>query len=125
MKYIITEDKVRDIILNYIENKYPIDEINYTEGHDNDGNPDDSSYVFYYGDYDDGGNNIFGWYGRNYFLNGMDNPTTRIRISLSPILYFEDSREIDNLNNLFGNKWEPVFIEWFYRNFSLRVKTVV
>ena len=125
MKYIITEDKVRDIILNYIENKYPIDDINYTEGMDDDGNPDDSSYVFYYGDYDDGEENIFRWYGRNYFLNDRDNPTTRIRISSSPILYFEDSREIDNLNNLFGNKWEPVFIEWFYRNFSLRVKTVV
>jgi hypothetical protein len=125
MKYIISENRVNDIILKYIEDSYPADEINYTEGYDDDGNPDDSSYEFYYGDYDDDYNTLFKWYGRNYFLNDWDNPTTRIRISSSPILYFVDSREIDKLNNLFGNKWEPVFIEWFYRNFSLRIKTII
>ena len=52
MKLIITENRLHNLILNYIEEAYPVDEINYTEGYDDDGNPDDSSYIFYFGDYD-------------------------------------------------------------------------
>jgi hypothetical protein len=124
MKYIISENRVDDIILKYIESTYPVDEINYTEGHDYDGNFDDSSYEFYYGDYDDGEETVFRWYGKNYW-HGGDTELLRHRIEQSPLLSFDDSREIEKLNNLFGNKWKPVFIEWFYRNFSLRIKTVI
>ena len=47
MKLIITENRLHNLILNYIEDAYPVDDINYTEGYDDDGNPDDSSYLFY------------------------------------------------------------------------------
>ena len=125
MKLIITENRLHNLILNYIEEAYPVDDINYTEGHDDMGNPDDSSYVFYFGDYDDeDGEIIFRWYGKNYW-HGGDTELLRHRIEQSPLLSFDDSREIEKLNNLFGNKWKPVFIEWFYRNFSLRIKTVI
>jgi len=124
MEYIISENRVNDIILKYIENSYPADEINYTESTDDDGNPDDSSYIFYYGDYDDSYETVFRWYGRNYWY-GDDTELLKDRIERSPILYFDDSREIEKLNNLFGDKWKPVFIEWFYRNFSLRIKTII
>jgi hypothetical protein len=123
MNYIISEDRVNDLILKYIENTYPVDEINYTEYEDEDGNPNDSAYVFYYGDWDNGDEVIFRWYGKNYFQG--DDELSRLRVSQSPMLYFEDSREIDKLHSLFGNKWEPVFINWFYRNFNLRIKNVI
>lgn len=123
MNYIISEDRVNDLILKYIENTYPVDEINYTEYEDEDGNPNDSAYVFYYGDWDNGDEVIFRWYGKNYFQG--DDELSRLRVSQSPMLYFEDSREIDKLHSLFGNKWEPVFINWFYRNFNFRIKNVI
>ena len=122
MNYIISENRVDDIILKYIESTYNVDDIHYTEYEDDDGNPDDSAYVFYYGDFSDG-DPVFRWYSKNYF-QGNDE-LSRIRFSMAPLLYFEDSREIDKLHSLFGNKWEPVFINWFYRNFSLRVKNVI
>jgi hypothetical protein len=123
MNYIISEDRVNDLILKYIENTYPVDEINYTEYEDEDGNPNDSAYVFYYGDWDNGDEVIFRWYSKNYFQG--DDELSRFRVSQSPMLYFEDSREIDKLHSLFGNKWEPVFINWFYRNFNFRIKNVI
>ena len=93
MKLIITENRLHNLILNYIEEAYPVDDINYTEGHDDMGNPDDSSYVFYFGDYDDeDGEIIFRWYGKNYW-DGDDTELLRLRIEQSTMLHFEDSRE--------------------------------
>jgi hypothetical protein len=28
------------------------------------------------------------------------------------------------MRDLFGNKWEPVFIEWFENNFHVPIKTL-
>ena len=69
MKYIISESKLNDFILKYIEGMFPVYEINYTENEDDDGNPDDSSYVFYFEDYDDneGDGTIFRWYDKDYW----------------------------------------------------------
>ena len=126
MKLIITENRLHDLILNYIEDAYPVDGINYTEGYDDDGNPDDSSYIFYFGDYDydEGDGTIFRWYGKDYW-DGDDTEILRHRIEQSPMLHFEDSRDSEKLDGLFGDNWKPVFKEWFKENFGLDIKTVL
>ena len=125
MKLIITENRLHNLILNYIEDAYPIDDINYTEGYDDLGNPDDSSYVFYFGDYDDEyGETIFRWYGENYW-DGDDTELLRLRIEQSPMLHFEDSRDSEKLDSLFGNNWKPIFKEWFEKYFDLNIKTIL
>jgi hypothetical protein len=121
MKYIIKENRVNDIILKYIEDSYPVNEINYSEGHDDYGNPDDSSYEFYYGDYDD---IIFRWYDKKYW-GGNDKEIVKYRVERSPLLSFDDSREIEKLNNLFGDKWKLIFKQWFYDNFKFEIKTII
>ena len=121
MKILITENKLNDFILQYIEEKYPVDKINYNENYDDEGNPDDTSYVFYFTDND--GWAIFIWYGKDYW-KGDDTEILRDRIEKSPMLYFEDSREIAKLNKMFGKHWKPVFKKWFYDNFKMEIKTI-
>ena len=123
MKYIITENRLNDSIVKYIEKKYPVRDINYTEGEDDYGNPDDSAYEFYLGDYDDN-ETIFRWYGKDYW-EGDNDEILRHRIERSPILYFEDSREPTKLDKMFGEHWKPVFKKWFYDNFGLDIKTIM
>jgi hypothetical protein len=122
MKLIITENRLHNLILNYIEEAYPVDEINYTEGHDDLGNPDDSSYTFYIGDYDEDFD-IFRWYSKDYW-EGDNIEVVNQRIEESPILSFSDSNEFNKLNGMFGDKWEPVFKVWFKENFGLDIKTI-
>ena len=123
MKYIITENRLNNFIIQYIEKKYPVRDINYTEGEDDYGNPDDSAYEFYFGDYDDN-ETIFRWYGKEYW-EGDNDEILRNRIERSPILYFEDSREPTKLDKMFGEHWKPVFKKWFYDNFDLDIKTIM
>jgi hypothetical protein len=124
MKLIITENKLNNLILNYIEDMFPVNEINYTEFEDENGNPDDSAYSFYIGDYDDGEETIFRWYGKEYW-RGDDTEILRHRIERSPVLFFEDSNNIDKLNAMFGDKWEPVFKQWFDEHFGLEINKVM
>jgi hypothetical protein len=125
MKVIITENRLNDFILKYIEEKYPVDKINYTEGYDDDGNPDDSSYIFYFGDYDsdvDDGT-IFRWYSKDYWEG--DSVAARLRAEESPILSFDDWDNYHHLDSMFNEHWKPVFKQWFYDNFGLEIKTIV
>ena len=125
MKYIISESKLNDFILKYIEEIFPVDDINYTEGYDDDGNPDDSSYIFYFGDYDsdEGDGTIFRWYGKDYWVGS--GPLVQSRIEESPMLYFEGSDVKNNLDTLFEEHWKPVFRKWFQDSFSLSINKFV
>ena len=122
MKVIISENRLNDFILKYIEEKYPADEINYEEGYDDYGNPDDSSYTFYVGDYDDG-ETLFRWYSKDYWEGGSDD--AKLRAEESPILSFEDWDSFQQLSTMFNEYWKPVFKQWFYDNFGLKVKTII
>jgi hypothetical protein len=125
MKYIISESKLNDFILKYIEEIFPVHEINYTEGYDDDGNPDDSSYIFYFGDYDsdEGDETIFRWYDKDYWIGS--GPLVPSRIEEFPMLYFEGSDVKNNLDTLFGEHWKPVFRKWFQDSFSLPINKFV
>ena len=126
MKYIITENRLNNFIIQYIEKKYPVNEINYTEGEDDYGNPDDSLYEFYLGDYDDN-QTIFRWYDKEYWYAGASSETelVRMRVEDSPMLYFEDSRDVKKLDKMFGEHWRPVFKKWFYDNFGFEINKIL
>lgn len=118
MKYLITENKLNGIILDYINKTYDVNNINWTEGFDDYGNPDDSFYVFYNGDYSDD-ETVFRWYSKDYWTDKDD-----FRVKLSPILFIEDENIGGTLTNLFEDRWRPVFIKWFEDNFNFPVETL-
>ena len=122
MKYIITESKLNEYILSVIEEMFPVDDINYTEAYDDDGNPDDTAYVFYLGDYEND-EVIFRWYSKDYWNGTGESVDSRIR--QSPLLVFEDYNTFYEINSMFQNLWKPVFIKWFYESFSLPIKTIL
>ena len=122
MKYIITESKLNEYILSVIEEMFPVDDINYTEAYDDDGNPDDTAYVFYLGDYEND-EVIFRWYSKDYWDGNY--ATGDYRIRQSPLLVFESNNTFYEINSMFQNLWKPVFIKWFYESFSLPIKTIL
>ena len=120
MKYIITEDKLRDVIYNYINNYYDVDEIHSNQFHDEDGNPTDAAIEYYLGDYNgDFEEEVFYLYNESYWTNPDD-----FRKKLSPILMIEDENFASYLNSMFGERWKPVFKEWFEENFGEEIKTI-
>jgi hypothetical protein len=106
MKFIITENRVNEVVLNYLNKKVHPD---YTWGPE--------LHQFYqddveeYGAYDFYINDIVGYtYFGNYFNNGYLG-----LLLIQPWLG-------EQLNSLFGNRWEPIFKEWFESNSGLEVK---
>ena len=118
MKFIIHEDRLEEVIRNFINSNYEVDNIHSNEIHDEDWNPTDTGMEYYYGDYGDD-EIVFMLYNENYWTNPHD--TKRL---LSPILVIEDSDFHSNLNSMFGNKWKPLFKEWFKENFGEDIKTI-
>jgi hypothetical protein len=118
MKYIITEDKLRDVIYNYINNYYDVDEIHSNPIHDEDGQPLDTAEEFYVGDYSDD-EFVFTLYQKNYWTSSHD-----FRKELSPILMIENENFASYLNSMFGERWKPIFKEWFEENFGKEIKTI-
>ena len=119
MKYIITENKLNDIILNFINNYYNVDEIHSNPYHDEDGNPTANSIEYYLGDYYVDYEEVFRLYNEGYWTEPGD-----FRKKLSPILMIENEDFVSHLNSMFHDKWKPVFKEWFEKNFGEEVKTI-
>ena len=119
MKIIISENKLDSYIYNFIDNYYNVDEINYSEFFDDDGNPTDAAYEFYIGDFDYDSDNLFRLYNKHYWKN-----PDFYRVELSPMLMIEDENFVRTLNTMFGDKWQDVFISWFKENFDFDVKTI-
>jgi hypothetical protein len=128
MKIVITENKFKEGILKYINSMFDINNIGWTYGIDDWGNEVDYAITFYQGDYDED-EGLFKWYGEGYFTSEeSEGWGEEYRIEMNdktPILAFDDVREYDNLEGLFGNRWQPIFAEWFEENFKVPVKTII
>jgi hypothetical protein len=122
MKVIITEDKLYDAIYKFIDKYYDKDDIHYDYNHDEDGNPTDNAIMYYVGDWDIEGGDIFRLYSEEYWEG--DSPHANLRRESSPILMIYDEDFSDRLNGLFGDKWKPVLKDWFETNFDYKVKTI-
>lgn len=127
MKFIISENRVYDYILKYINSKYEPDKINWSYAFDDDGNETDIGAVFYLNDFNDD-DDLFRWYSKEYWLSDDFSNESQEKIERyvqeSPTLMFYSDDDYDNFENLFGNRWKPVFSKWFEDKFGFPVKTI-
>ena len=120
MKYLITESKLENFITNYIEDLFSVDEINWTnpmmyDPEEMESYEDPNLIEYYIGDYEEGDNILFRWYGCDYFGSNAQ--------SNCPLVVIEVEYE-RQLNLLFNNKWKEPFKDWFTSSFNLPVKYV-
>lgn len=122
MRYIITESRLEENILHYINQLFDVNDINWTnpiEDDDETGEEweDDNRVVFYVGDYegDDGG--CFYWYACDYF--NPNSPASKNCPMVSVELEYKKQ-----LDGYFGDLWHEPFKKWFKEHFELPVKTI-
>jgi hypothetical protein len=100
MKYIITENRLNDSILKYIEEYYNWDELYTEEDEDYEGNlfvintSGDYTDVFYYDKTSDFGDNV---------------------------LLIYDTNFIDTMNGLFSEHWIPIFKNFVEHKFEIDI----
>jgi hypothetical protein len=121
MKFIITESKLHQVITEYLNGLFPLDEVHYTnpityDYETREDYEDENRVEFYLGDYDDE-NTIFRWYDCKYFYPGT---SAKDRCPLVVVDHPYD----DTLRAYFNDTWEEPFKKWFTENFNLPVKTV-
>ena len=127
MKIIISENKLNQMIINYINDMFDVDNIHWTYATDDWGNEVDYAAQFYLGDFEDN-NDLFRWYDYGYW--DSDNRVFYSKSLInkwkeeSPILEFEDTEKKEELDNMFSDKWHQPFKEWFMKNFKLPIKTI-
>jgi len=121
MKYIITETKFENLVLNYLDQIFPTHDIHYLAPLEYDSTTgeeweDNNRFEFYIGDYGDE-NTCFKWYDCEYFTKYSEARKYCPTVSIEPEFSYK-------LNSFFGEKWIPIFIKWFDENFDLPVKSV-
>jgi hypothetical protein len=130
MRIIITESKLNQAVIDYLNETYDTNNIGWTPGIDDFGNEVDYAIEFYEGDYEEGDSTLFRWYGKDYWENeggegwGEGEPYLSDFKDKSPLLVFEDINEITILNGYFGDNWKKPFIDWFWDKFNVPVKTI-
>ena len=122
MKVIITESKLEDTILNYLNKLFDVNDINWThptewDDETNETWDDTNRIEFYIGDYQGEGEGCFYWYDCEYF--DPNSPASEICPTVSVEYEFENQ-----LNGYFGNMWHEPFKKWFKHHFNLPVKTI-
>lgn len=125
MKYVITENKLNNTIIEYIDSLYDINNINWTNPYmydeDTGEEYEDGNIIdFYIGDYDGPYDSdfCFRYYTEEYFLDGSPEYHDK-----GPLLEVHDE-VAESLDGYFGDFWHEPFKKWFESNFELSVKTV-
>jgi hypothetical protein len=121
MKYIITESRLEENILYYINKIFDVNDINWTYRYDYDDDgfehEDENQIVFYVGDYNGEDDGCFYWYSCDYFNTnskaGEKCPLVSVEI--------EYKKQLDGY---FGDLWYGPFKKWFKEHFELPVKTI-
>ena len=122
MKYLITESKLEESILYYIDELFDITDINWTNPPEYDEETgeewdDDNRVVFYIGDYEGADEGCFYWYSCDYF--NPNSPASEKCPMVSVEVRYEKQ-----LNAYFGDLWHEPFKKWFKEHFELPVKTI-
>ena len=127
MKIIITESRLYQAVIDYLNETYDINNIHWTYGTDDWGNEVDYAMSFYQGDYDED-DTVFMWYDVDYWksdeMEHQDEENLKEWIEQSPILSFNDIDTFNILNGYFGDRWHQPFKDWFMENFNLPIKTI-
>jgi hypothetical protein len=128
MKIIITESKLNQAVIDYLNETYDTNNIGWTYGIDDWGNEVDYAIEFYEGDYEEGDNTVFRWYGEDYWTSDegeqWGEELRKDAMTKSPQLVIYDDTVYTTLNGYFGDKWKQLFIDWFWDKFHVPVKTV-
>ncbi|NBO23426.1 hypothetical protein EBU94_08845 [bacterium] len=122
MKFVITESRLEDTIMNYLDELFDIQNLNWThpyEYNDETGEEgeDENRIEFYIGDYEGEEEGCFRWYDCDYFNEGS--PAQDI----CPTINIENEY-VNVLNGYFGDLWQETFKKWIDLHFDLPVKTV-
>ena len=122
MKYIISESRLEESILHYINELFDVNEIhinNPLEYDDETGEEweDTNRLQFYIGDYDVEDEGCFFWYDCDYF-----NPNSASS-EKCPIVVVDDEYK-NQLDGYFGDMWHEPFKKWLKEHFELPVKTI-
>jgi len=127
MKIIITENKLHQAVIDFLNETYDVDNIHSTYGIDDWGNEVDYAMSFYQGDFEDD-EDLFMWYGEDYWYSDEMNHHNKEMIDewveQSPILSFNDIDTFNTLNGYFGDKWHQPFKNWFMEHFKKPIKTI-
>ena len=128
MKIIITESKLNQAVIDFLNDTYDTNNIGWTYAIDDWGNEVDYAIEFYEGDYEEGDNTVFRWYGEDYWTSEEGELWTDEYIkemkNKSPQLEIYDNTVYRTLNGYFGDKWKQPFIDWFWDKFNVPVKTI-
>jgi len=117
MKYIIGESRLDKLIYDFIDNSLDNGKLNYMY-------PDyyGSSCSFFKGEYDSDEETLIYWYSPNYWDNNTEGKKLKEK---SPIIDLANSL-YNKYTNFFGDRWKPVFIQWFNDKFpGFGVKTLI
>ena len=138
MKFIISENRIDDLVVKHLDSVFDVNNIGWTYGSDDMGNDVDYAAEFYEGDYEEGWgeNTLFRWYDKDYWLDDesglpatggyeYDRNLLKNNIEDSPILEFEDTHSSKQLDSIFGDRWKEPFKRWFEDNFLFPVKTIL
>lgn len=126
MKIIITENRLEKTIIGMIENYYDASDI---VGVDSDGDRVDSwdnEDIIIYRNEKGEGDTVFYWYSQDYFEpQRFANSTINERFKkLTPLVTINESFFRDEMDEVFGDIWVPVFRKWFQDKFNVPVKTI-
>ena len=122
MKYIITESRLEENILHYINEIFDVNDIHSTnplEYDDETGEEweDENRVVFYIGDYNGEDEGCFYWYDCKYFIRDSTASKNCPMVSVE----IEYKKQLDGY---FGDMWHEPFKKWFKEHFELPVKMI-
>lgn len=122
MKYIITESRLEETIMNYFDNLFDIQNLSWLHPYDildkktGEEGEDKNRITFYNTDDSDDGS-CFKWYSCEYFWEGSPGK------DICPTVDIE-SPHANKLNGYFNDMWQEPFKKWIELHFNLPVKTV-
>lgn len=122
MKYILTEARLEEFIINYFEKNF--DELNEAVAWDENGNETDCGMEFWkYNEENDDSETIFRLYQKCWWHKDSSERANEM-YEQSPILTFERNTDLNTMNGYFGNKWIPIFKSWFESKYGFEIKTI-
>jgi hypothetical protein len=127
MKYLITENKLNQTIMSYIDDVFSEKKIHMAKAL-SDGEEVDGAYDFFTDDYSEGYDEdyLFLWSDAEYYEQKFsDDHRKQELIDTSPVLEItKTGSSKGRFNELFGDMWREPFKEWFTNKFGLPVKTL-
>jgi hypothetical protein len=123
MEYTIENERLNNIVFNFLESYFGNDEINYLHPYDNDFDGENPNVIEYYiGEYDED-KLLFRLYFEGYWTG--TNATADKRRNESPILSITDENLEDTLDGMFNDEiWANGFKIWFKTKFDIDINRI-